>query len=96
MAMRNPPQRTAILLGRLLHRSAPFIFTAWVACTSLRADQRAGAADKPSVPNIVLILADDKYDDLAGNETNSPGIAAENAKNRPRIDPLQPRRITGN
>jgi hypothetical protein len=49
------------LRGHLLHRIATLILTAVSIVLSVDAGNTALGAEKRSVPNIVLILADDKY-----------------------------------
>jgi hypothetical protein len=51
-----------------LHRTIAFI-------TAILATATPAFSADAQRPNVIFILADDKYDDLAGNETNSPGIA---------------------
>ena len=46
--------------GRLLHRIATLILTACVPCLSIHPINKALAAEKPRLPNIVFIMADDK------------------------------------
>ena len=53
------------LTGRLLHRIATLILTACVPYLPIHPVKQAIAAEKPRVPNIVLILADDMGSILA-------------------------------
>ena len=56
---------TTNLLGHLLHRIATFILIACAAGLSIDPTILAYSAEKRSVPNVVLILADDQgYGDL--------------------------------
>ena len=49
------------LLGNLLHRIATLILITIAVALSIDSGNIGLCADKPSVPNILLILADDKY-----------------------------------
>ena len=65
------------LTGSLLHRFTTLILTACALCLSIHPINKAQSAEKPRVPNIVLILADDMgFSDIGcyGGEIRTPNI----------------------